>query len=498
MTENAIVPSGRPDGGTPESTLAPLHERDSIEQRALAAVKTLANIVLTLRSDVLKDGIDFGVIPDTGDKATLLLPGMEKLMRALNAVPEYLERCVIRDYAKPLFHYEYECRLVDAQTGLAIPGGHGLGLCTSAESAFAWRWVKRHEIPAQLDPTSLVVRAGSISEFTCAVEKAETSGKYAKPAAYWQLFKTAIEDGTAREVQRKTKTGATMPAWEIDTTVYRVPNPDICDQLNAILKRAKKRALGDAIKGAANISEFFTVDLEDFARFDDSIEGHFTIAETGNRTAPLPQATPPGQPEPAAGWANGERIRFILGKVRETIPDITDSEILRLTNLASLDDLDAWNQYATSGQAAKDKLIAAWQAAQKPASPKASKTKPAGKAETKDNIGDWSIQKIGEIEAYCANWYDFLTRAPYTGHDMLTTLKRAGWGTFANSNAAKAAIRKAMLDKEPPTPMIATQIIYHPDGKPANYSELRTPNNLVIGCFGLTDQLKKAGYLWEA
>src|SRR5690348_2519013 len=113
------------------------------EAQALDAVKLMSNIVLALRRDVLQKDVDYGVIPGTGDKPTLLLPGMEKLMRALNAVPEYIEKCVIRDYDRPLFHYEYECRLIEADTGLAIPGGRGIGLCTSFESAFRWRKAER-------------------------------------------------------------------------------------------------------------------------------------------------------------------------------------------------------------------------------------------------------------------------------------------------------------------------------------------------------------------
>lgn len=248
---------------------------------AIDRVKVLMEIVRQLKDTALVDTVDYGVIPGTGDKPTLLLPGMEKLMRALNAVPEYIEVAVIRDYDRPLFHYEYECRLIEADTGLPIPGGRGRGLCTSYESSFRWRWVQAHELPEGADITGLLKRGGRTSEFAFAIEKAETGGKYGKPQEYWQMFQRAIEQGTATAVRRKTSKGSEMDAWEIDTTVYRIENPDIFDQVNAIMKRGKKRALGDAVKGAANVSEFFNIDLEDLPRahFGDVVEGTLVIED---------------------------------------------------------------------------------------------------------------------------------------------------------------------------------------------------------------------------
>ena len=55
---------------------------------------------------------------------------------------------------------------------------------------------------------------------------------------------------------------------------------------------AQKRALGSAIKGAANVSEFFTVDLEDFQRYDTAPllvshdDGRKVDAETGEVVEP--------------------------------------------------------------------------------------------------------------------------------------------------------------------------------------------------------------------
>lgn len=270
----------------PELALVPKQE---IITNAVDRVRILAEIVRALKDTALTSGLDYGIIPGTGDKPTLLLPGMEKFMRALNAVPDYIERRVIVDYDKPLFHYEYECRLVDAETGLAIPGGRGLGLCTSYESSFRWRTVPEHELPASVDKSQLQATTTEVFEFDFAIDKAETTGKYGKPAEYWQKFKNAMADGTAIASARTTSKGTSYPGHLLRTTAYRVENPAIFDQVNSIMKRAKKRALGDAIKGAANVSEFFTVDLEDLPHheFDDPdvVEGE--VVEE--------KATPPKQ-----------------------------------------------------------------------------------------------------------------------------------------------------------------------------------------------------------
>lgn len=219
-----------------EQTLA-IAPQQQVET-SINRVKVLMSIINHLRVTEMKDGIDFGIIPHTGNKPTLLLPGMEKLMQALNAVPDYIERRVIVDYDKPLFHYEYECRLMDADNGLAIPGGRGLGLCTSMESSFRWRKAER-ECPKCGNATIIKGRAEYGGGWVCYTKKGGCGAKF--------------PDG-AETIEGQ--------------QVGRIENPDIFDQVNSIMKRAKKRALGDAIKGAASVSEFFTVDLEDFAPVD--------------------------------------------------------------------------------------------------------------------------------------------------------------------------------------------------------------------------------------
>lgn len=264
-------------------------------QHALGEVKSLYQIVSDLYKNMLKPDLDYGVIPGTGNKPTLLLPGMEKLMRALNAVPRYIEKRVITDYDvdKPLFHYEYECQLIDADTGQFIPGGIGIGLCTSMESAFRWRKAER------VCPT-------------CGQPLRKSKGK----EEYYCWTKTGGCGATF----------ATNDPQVAGQEVGRIPNPDIFDQVNAICKRAQKRALASAVKGAAAVSEFFTVDVEDF------IDAEFTPSEPGYDPTNDKPATPKKQTTPKADEnkpVDGNKRGQLHGKVAK----IYDNEQHRIASI---------------------------------------------------------------------------------------------------------------------------------------------------------------------
>src|SRR5579863_9907958 len=229
------------------------------------ALARRAAIVEFTRKILVRDR-DFGEI-GTG-KPTLLKPGAEKLCNFFGLEPEFTPVVDEIDWTgaqhggETFCYMRYRCRLLRQGR---VPGT-GEGSCNSWESRYRYRWVSTEYIREDLDRIRLLKRGGhrTLCEFEFAIDRAETTGVYGKPAEYWQKFKEAITAGVARRVERDTRQGKS-PAWELDTdaTLYRIPNPDVADLVNTIQKMAQKRALVAATLIATNASEFFTQDVED-------------------------------------------------------------------------------------------------------------------------------------------------------------------------------------------------------------------------------------------
>jgi hypothetical protein len=249
-----------------------------VEGAYLAPVATVTTILQAyqakkdLISKVLREGVDFGTIPGVGDKPALKKPGAEKLANFFGLCPTFEDVETIEDWTgadhggEPLFYYRQRCKLYRGDRMIAAADGS----CNSRETKYRYRWVSEADIPTGYELTELKTRGGRISEFAFAVEKAETSGKYGKPAEYWKRFQDAIANGTATAIKKKIKSGEARDAWEIDSTLYRIPNDDISEQINTILKMAQKRALVAATLIATGASDYFTQDIDDFV-----IEGEY-------------------------------------------------------------------------------------------------------------------------------------------------------------------------------------------------------------------------------
>jgi len=277
------------------------------------AIERHKQMVRLVTSEMWHKGTDSGEIPGT-DKPTLLLPGAQKLGFFFGLSPRYELQEQIEDWTgaqhggEPLFSYTYKCILYHGDLLVA----EAIGDCNSWEAKYRYRWVSRHEVPTGLDPETLKKRGGRVTEFDFAIDKAETGGKYGKPAEYWQQFRDAIANGTATKLKRETRGGKQLDAWEIDVTVYRIPNDDIFSQINTLKKMAQKRAYVGCIITATNGSEFFAQDMEDF------IEEHLTIE--GSAREVEEEKEPPretvAKPRPAK--AESEQATVVEGKMRPT------------------------------------------------------------------------------------------------------------------------------------------------------------------------------------
>jgi len=253
------------------------------------------NAVVEFVRTIMKRDVDFGVVPGT-DKPTLLKPGAEKLTTFFGLSKRFQIVEKIEDWTgqqhggEPFFYYLYRCQLFHGETLIAEADGSA----NSFESKYRWRLVREDAVPRHLNKDTLQVKRSSVTEFEFAINKAETGGKYGKPAEYWAKFQRAIEEGTAQRIMKKASSGKEFPAYTIESTLYRVPNEDITSQVNTLQKMSQKRALVAATLLAVNASEFFTQDVEDLA-----IDAEF-------EAVPEPQTTGNGhsqQPtQQAAGW----------------------------------------------------------------------------------------------------------------------------------------------------------------------------------------------------
>lgn len=238
---------------------------------------------------IMKSGVDYGTIPGSA-KPALLKAGAEKATSFFGLSTKFTDAETIEDWTgkdhngEPFLFYRQSCTLYRGERMIASADGS----CNSWEKKYRYRWVT--SIPAGIDASLLKTRDGKASEFAFAVEKGETSGKYGKPADYWQKFRDAIDAGTAVKIKRKTSKGNEMDAWEIGAIEYCLQNDEIPDLANTILKMAQKRALVAATLIATGLSDYFTQDIEDFIPPGQYVEGVAHDAPAKPEPMPYEQA----------------------------------------------------------------------------------------------------------------------------------------------------------------------------------------------------------------
>ena len=311
------------------------------------ALARRAEMVEFTRRIMVRDQ-DFGEIPGA-HKPALLKPGAEKLCSFFGLDPEFTPLVEEIDWTgawhegEALCYVRYRCRL--SRDGRIL--GVGEGSCNSWESRYRYRWVPVEQIPDSLDRSRILKREGhrTICEFEFAIDRSETTGVYGKPAEYWQKLKKTIAAGTARRIERDSRQGK-LPAWEFDsdTTLYRVPNPDVADLINTIQKMAQKRALVAATLIATNASEFFTQDVEDIP----ADQGAFgAVADLGSLPAGTGvsegQIVSSGQRKPVAcehsssrkPWKNFGEMRRFFEQLREQVGETRYLEELDIAGVTS-------------------------------------------------------------------------------------------------------------------------------------------------------------------
>jgi hypothetical protein len=195
---------------------------------SIVDIKAQVNLIQHVMREVMQVDQHYGVIPGTGTKPTLLKAGAEKLCLTFRLDPQY----EITERQDGIHQYiTSKCTLYHITTGQRY--GSGMGSCSTREAKYAYRTQAR---------------------------KCPKCGKEA-------IIKGKEEYGGGWLCFKK-KDGCGAKFADGDTTIEgqssgRVPNEDVADQYNTVLKMANKRSLVAAVLNATAASDIFTQDIED-------------------------------------------------------------------------------------------------------------------------------------------------------------------------------------------------------------------------------------------
>lgn len=222
----------------------------------------------------MKEGQDYGKIPGTGDKPSLLQPGAQKLLMTFN-LREQVKKEALREFPQlnGIFgHREYEFTItVFPQGARPEDGWDGVGTCSTLESKYRYRKAERR-CPVCKKTTIIAenekfVPAGQVPGFLCWKKKGGCGAKF--HAQHPDIINQPADD---------------------------VENEDPADCWNTVRKMAFKRGLVAAAINATNTSELWTQDLEDMA-------GNAAAKGKGPQTsqgAPAATSRPPASQSPQA------------------------------------------------------------------------------------------------------------------------------------------------------------------------------------------------------
>jgi hypothetical protein len=202
----------------------------SVEE-VLARIKKVHQVM----EQAMVEGHHYGKIPGT-DKPTLLKPGAELLDVMFRLDPQYEVETIRTEHLTIVS----TCTLWHIPTGQRW--GSGMGSCSTRESKYAFRKTKR---------TCPKCGAEQINK-----SKFPPRGAPRDTEPGWYCY--AKVGGCGAEF------AADDPAI-IEQPTGRVPNEDLADMENTVLKMANKRSLVAAVLNVTAASDIFTQDLEDLA-----------------------------------------------------------------------------------------------------------------------------------------------------------------------------------------------------------------------------------------
>ncbi len=195
---------------------------------SIVDIKAQVNLIQHVMREVMQKDQHYGVIPGTGTKPTLLKAGAEKLCLTFRLDPQY-EITERQDGIH--LHITSKCTLYHITTGQRY--GSGMGSCSTREAKYAYRAQAR--------------KCPHCGKEAIIKGKEEYGGG-------WLCFK------------KKDGCGTKFPDGDVaieGQSSGRIPNEDVADQYNTVLKMANKRSLVAAVLNATAASDIFTQDIED-------------------------------------------------------------------------------------------------------------------------------------------------------------------------------------------------------------------------------------------
>lgn len=258
---------------------------------------------------VMRDGDHYGIIPGTSRKdkdgketakPTLLKPGAELLLASMGLQTEFSDaEPPIRDYigiehgGEALIAYRRVCRIfkqLGPTEGERMKVAQAEGYCTSREAKYRYRNDKL-KCPECGQPTI--------------IKQKDFSG--ANRDLGWVCWKNAMKSDGCGE---KFDPGDPAIANQV---VGKIPNPEIADTENTILKMADKRALVAATLIATGCSDIFTQDMEDFGAGEPPAappveQKSAPAAKPAHRAPPREEPPAPAAPSVVTPEAAAQRV----------------------------------------------------------------------------------------------------------------------------------------------------------------------------------------------